>query len=262
MASSKKVRKHIVIPDTQVKPGVPTEHFDWIGEYIVEQNPDVVVHLGDHWDMPSLSSYDNRSGRKFEGRRYKDDIKAGNEAMQRLMSPIRYNNRKRKKKGPEFHFIIGNHEERIERAIEDDPHTLEGVIGYQDLDLRGWEVHPFLKVVEIDGVHYSHYFSSNNGRALGSKADTRLSQIGFSFTMGHQQGLQIANKHLANGKTLRGLIAGSCYLHDEDYMNPQGNRTHWRGIIVKHEVQDGQYCIMEVSLDYLSRKYTGKPLNE
>ena len=79
---------HLVIPDTQVKPGVPLDHLSWIGEYIVERKPDVVVHLGDHWDFPSLSAYD-RGKKAMEGRRYTDDVDAGNEGMNLLTTPIR-----------------------------------------------------------------------------------------------------------------------------------------------------------------------------
>ena len=51
----------------------------------------------------------------------------------------------------------------------------------------------------------------------------------------------------------------NCYLHDEDYMGDQGN-AYWRGILVKHEVRMGQYDLMEVSLDFLCRRFEGIPL--
>ena len=47
--------RHLVIPDTQCKPGHSFEHLEWAGQYAVKTKPDVIVHLGDHWDMPSLS---------------------------------------------------------------------------------------------------------------------------------------------------------------------------------------------------------------
>src|SRR5574337_871353 len=79
--------KHLIIPDTQVKPGVPLEHLAWAGEYAAQKRPDRIIHIGDHWDMSSLSSYD--VGRKaFEGRTYKADIEAGNEGMAMFMKPI------------------------------------------------------------------------------------------------------------------------------------------------------------------------------
>ena len=80
-------KRIIVVPDTQVKKGAPTAHLEHAGKYIAEKKPDIIVHLGDHWDMPSLSSYDK--GRKsFEGRRYTDDIQSGNDAMDILVAPI------------------------------------------------------------------------------------------------------------------------------------------------------------------------------
>lgn len=81
-------RKHGIIPDTQAKPGVPLNHMPWVGDYFAEKKPDVIVHVGDHWDMPSLSHYD-KGTMAAEGRAYMDDIKAGNMAMDLLMGPIR-----------------------------------------------------------------------------------------------------------------------------------------------------------------------------
>ena len=67
----------LLIPDTQVRPGVNTDHLGEMGEYIAEAQPDVIVHIGDHWDMPSLSSYDKGTA-KIEGRRVRTDIESGN----------------------------------------------------------------------------------------------------------------------------------------------------------------------------------------
>jgi hypothetical protein len=206
--------------------------------------------------MHSLSAYD-RGTVKAEGARYQDDIDSGLEGMQALLKPIwKYNQKQKdKKKGPykpRMVFLLGNHEERIHRHVNSNP-SLIGKLSYQDLRLEdyGWEVHDFLKPAEIDGVYYAHYFYNPfTGKPYGGKASTRLNNIGFSFTQGHQQGRDEAEKPLANGKTIRGLIVGSFYQHDEDYKGPQGN-THWRGCVMKHEVKDGNYCLMELSLDYL-----------
>lgn len=248
--ASIKSRSHLFIPDTQVKPGVPTAHLSWIGEYIVERKPDVVVHIGDHWDMPSLSSYEGRGTRKMEGKRYKQDIEAGNAAFRLLTNAAR-----RVKFHAEWNVFIGNHEDRITRAVNEDP-RLEGTIGLHDLDTKGWKVHDYLKPVFIDGICYSHYFyNPMSGNAFSGTVDNRLKQIGHSFSMGHQQTLLYGVRFVA-GRSQHGLVAGSCYLHDESYKGPQGN-AHWRGVIVKHEVKDGSYDPMFVSLDYLCRRFEG-----
>jgi hypothetical protein len=181
--------------------------------------------------------------------------------MEELHSPIwkLNSNRKKSKKRPykpRKIFLIGNHEQRIERATQKDP-LLEGTIGYMDFRLEdfGWEPHDFLKVVNIEEIYFSHYFHPpHNQNPYGGKASTKLSNIGFSFVMGHQQGLDVAIKHLSNGKTLRGLVAGSFYQHDEDYRSPQGNH-HWRGALMLHEVADGNYNLLEISLKYLLKEY-------
>ncbi len=248
----KRGRSHLVIPDPQLKPGVPNEQLEWAGRYAAEKKPDVIINLGDHWDMPSLSYYD-RGTMAMENRRYQDDVDAGNEGMRLFLNPIirAYN---RTGWWPELHLLRGNHEQRIERYVQANP-GLEGKVGYDDLDTEGWKVHDFLQPVEIDGVYYAHFFANPmTGRPYGGMCHTRLKNLGFSFTMGHQQVKDAAERYLANGKVIRGLICGAFYQHDEDYKGPQGN-NHWRGIILKHEVRDGNYDMMEVSLDFLRRRF-------
>lgn len=246
-------KKHCVIPDVQAKPGVPLEHLEWAGRYIAEKKPDVVVCIGDFADMSSLSSYD-KGKKAFEGRRYRFDIDSAKRAMDLLMAPIL----KESNYSPRLVLTLGNHEYRIVRATDNEP-LLDGTIGLEDLAYEqwGWEVIPFLKPIVIDEISYCHYFyHPNTGKPYaGLNLETRLKTIGMSFTMGHQQGLSIAIRDLANGKRQRGLVAGSFYQHDEEYRGYQGN-GHWRGIVMKHEVEQGNYDMMEVSLNYLRRRYS------
>lgn len=257
---------HFVIPDTQAKPDVPTSHLRWIGQYLVDQlagkDNVKVIHLGDHWDMPSLSSYD-KGKRAMEGRRYVADVHAGNEAWKILNAPLEAYNAQRaatkhKQWWPERHLLRGNHEDRINRAANDDA-QLDGLVTMDDLESPGWTVHDFLKPVCLDGVWYSHYWQARGaGRPLGGTARRRLDVLGHSFTQGHQQTYDPAVRYVA-GRQQRGLVAGACYLHDEDYLGHQGN-AHWRGLVVKHQVSEGEYDLMEISLDYLCRRYEGVPV--
>lgn len=253
--------RHFVIPDPQCKPKGKTNHLTAAGNYIAAKQPEKVILMGDHWDMPSFSSYD-KGKKRAEGQRYKADIKAGNEGMRALMAPIVESQDKQRRARtkvykPEMHFLIGNHEERIVRYCNENP-EMDGHLGYQDFNLKdyGWIVHPFLELVNLDGVSYSHYFyQPNTGRAYGGVAHTRLKTVGYSFTMGHQQGKDQAERYLTNGHVHRGLIVGSFYQHDEHYKGPQGNE-HWRGCIMKHQVDNGNYDIMELSLKYLIEKWS------
>lgn len=239
-------RRVLVIPDTQVKPGVPLEHMTWAGRYIASKRPDAIVHLGDHWDMPSLSTYD-KGKRCFEGRRYDADIKAGNEAMDLLTREYRnlpgY--------APEEHFLMGNHEQRIERATELQA-ELEGVISHKDLNLTGWVAHPFLSVLNLDGIKFSHYFTTGvMGRPVSSAAVLLRTAAG-SAVMGHVQKCDMAI-HEKTGAI--SLMAGVYYQHDEDYLGPQGNACR-RQLVMLNECRAGVFDPMFVSLDYLRHRYS------
>lgn len=249
---------HAVIPDTQVEPGRPTDHLLWISQYLKDRfhgKPLVVVHLGDHWNMGSLSSYDRGKG-AMEGRRYVADIESGNRAFEVLNSQI--------EDEPlwEKHFLFGNHEHRIARAVEDDI-RMDGLITLDHcVTPDDWRRHDFLAPVTIDGVTYAHYFyNPNTGRPYGGEnVELRLKTIGHSFVMGHQQGLKMGMRYV-NGRQQVGIVAGSCYQHEEDYLGPQGN-AHWRGMVMLNNVEDGSFDPMPVSLDYLCRRYEGHRLRD
>ena len=206
--------------------------------------------------MHSLSQYDKGTA-KGENADYQSDVDVGIKAMEMLLKPLQdYNRLKINKYKPRLVFLLGNHEQRIERYANSNP-ALRNKTTYEDLHLKdfGWEVHDFLSPVDIDGITYAHYFyNPNTGKPFCGKASTMLNNIGFSFTMGHQQGKDLAEKHLSNGRTIRGLVCGSFYQHQEDYKGPQGNH-HWRGCIMKHEVNKGNYSLMEISLSYFLNKY-------
>ena len=258
------MKTHLVIPDTQIKPGVLLNHLQALGEYILHKKPDVIVQLGDWADMHSLSSYD-RGTKAGEGSRYEHDIFVARKAMELLFKPLeRYNKRRRKNKkktyAPDLVLVLGNHENRINRHVNAYP-ILDGRLSVDDLGYKdfGWEVVDFLQTVERDGILYSHYFPRNaSGRIVQThrgapSARVQVQREGQSCTSGHLQGLDF---HIQQRGTRRdyGLIAGSFYMHEEDYLGPQGT-AYWRGVIMKHEVEDGGYDPMFVSMRYLLENY-------
>ncbi len=253
---------HLMIPDTQVKAGIDTAYLDHIGLYIADKKPEVIVHIGDHADMPSLSSYD-KGKKSAEGKRYHIDINSAIDGMRRILQPL-YNLQQselerygRVKYKPKMVFTLGNHEERIMRHADAHP-ELEGLIGYHNLRYEdfGWEVYDFLEPAIINGVVYCHYMANPmTGKPYGGTATNVLKNVGESFCMGHKQCLDVATRFLpASGKQQWAIIAGACYSHDEGYKGHQGN-NHWRGIVVKHNVKQGSFNPMFVDLDYLEKRY-------
>jgi len=258
-----KFKRIAVIPDLQIKPGSDLQHVDWIAQYIVEKKPDVIVDIGDFADMQSLSSYD--VGKKsFEGRRYKDDIDAGNQGLSQLNAPIdrevqRCKEGHRRRWNPRKIVTRGNHDwERIVRAVETD-RKLEGLISPKDLRYEdfGYEVFPFLKVVSVEDIAFCHFFCSGVMGLPITKASALLTKKHMSCIAGHQPGYDVATAHRADGKRITAIIAGSAYPEELPYLNAQTNQ-HWRGILMLNEVQDGTFDELKVSLNYLERRYGKK----
>jgi len=251
--------KILVIPDCQIKEGVPTEHLTWAGKAIVDYRPDVVVNIGDFADMPSLSTHDKIGSKYFEGKRYKTDVEVAKQAMGQLLKPLRDLQRtqketKHKVYKPRLVLTMGNHENRINRAVNNNP-MLEGVISADDLGYsKDWEVHEFLKPVFIGGVGFCHYWPVGAMGRPASSAAVIVNKLHMSCVAGHQQGKQVAYGKRADGTPICGIIAGSFYLHDEDYMDALSNR-HWRGLVVLNEVKDGGFDEMFLSMNYLGKKY-------
>lgn len=248
--------KHALIPDTQVRGGVPTTHLEAASNYLAEKKPDVIVHIGDHWDLPSLSGWDSVQKKVKDKIKYSSadgsgDIESGNEAFYLLNKAIK----KARNYKPRCVFTLGNHEQRIERFREEFPHIGDAV-SYDHLNFEGWKVAPYLKPIRIHGVHYAHFFHPHlSPRAIGGAVPNMLNKIGYSFTQGHRPGLEVGRKALTNGKVIRGVVAGSFYPTFEKYKGHQGNAAQWNGIIIKHEVKGGDYSLMEVSMKYLLENY-------
>lgn len=241
-------RMHLVIPDCQVKPGVSTDHLEWISNYILEKKPDVIINIGDFADMDSLNKYDKGTLRG-ENKRLISDLKAAKNAMGRLMNPILAC----KDYKPELHLTMGNHEDRLSRFANQNP-EFDQIIGvhmlrYQDW---GWTVHPFTKVCTVDGVEYAHYFiTGESGRPVTSAA-ALLRKRHRSAIMGHNQKTDIAFQPTTHQWA---IFCGLCALHDEPYLGPQGNFVR-RQILVLHEVEEGRFDPMFVSLRFLQKAYS------
>jgi hypothetical protein len=251
--------KILVIPDCQIKEGVAREHLKWAGEAICDYRPDVVVNLGDFADMPSLSTHDVKGSKYFEGLRYKKDVEVVKEAMQELLAPLRTLQKSQKESKhkvykPRMVMLMGNHENRIDRAINNNP-TLEGLVSTKDLNYeKDWEVHEFLHPVFINGVGFNHYWPVGAMGRPASTAAAIINKLHMSCVAGHQQGKQVAYGKRADGKSICAIIAGSYYLHDESYMDQLSNK-HWRGLVMLNEVDNGHFDEMFLSIEYLGKRY-------
>lgn len=256
---------HLVIPDCHVAPGVPNDRLELAGIFALDRRPDTVVCLGDFVDMPSLCSYDK--GKKiFEGRRYSEDILAARDALSRFDRPIRTYNEMRKRNGkaqykPRKVMLLGNHEDRIDRAIQAAPHQLENIISIDDLGYKewGWEVIPYLKPIKIDDIFYCHYMISGvKGEAISgfNIASNILAKHMASCTVGHIHLFDHSVRSAPDGRRFHGLSAG-CFIDDYtklEYADPM-SYLWWSGLTMCNDITQGDYDLEQISLKRLKRIY-------
>jgi len=76
---------------------------------------------------------------------------------------------------------------------------------------------------------------------------------------GHEQGRRYSDRPLPNGRTVHGIVVGSCYLGTEAYRGPQAV-NEWRGTVVLHDVKDGDCDPMFLRMRWLCKEYTGEPI--
>lgn len=257
----------LVIPDAHANPDYDNSRFDWLGEFIVDVMPDIILCLGDFADMPSLSSYD-KGTRGFEGRRYSRDLASCKDALERLFRPITlYNDQRSRNKKQQYRprtiMLGGNHEEgRINKVTQMHP-ELHETISVSDLDYGRFfhEYVPYKSISVIEGFAVSHYFVSGlMGRPIGGEraAHNLLTKQGMSCIAGHSHLLDMAVRTKADGQKIMGLVAG-CFVHQEmvEGWNANTAGMRWNGITLLEDVKDGwAEEVSFISQKTLERQYS------
>ena len=254
----------LAIPDSHARPGpdgAPPDNrrYEWLGRFAADHRPDVIVDLGDWWDLHALNTYDGKGSRGFQGASYWRDIDAGIDARLRFQAQIDNHNRSRRKSdryNPRKVFCLGNHENRITRFLNEEP-RFEGIVGLQDLQSKelGWEQIPFLQPVEIAGIAFAHYHVSGvRSMPVGGlhQAASLVHKQLKSCVMGHTH---TADFSIRGGPDhVFGLVVG-VYTEDRfDYAGP-ANDLWWRGACLLRNCRNGVYDLEMWSMDRIKALY-------
>lgn len=224
---------------------------------MIDEKPDIVVNLGDTLDFNSLSSYD-KGKRSFVGRSYRADIENHLDFQERVWAPVKA----RKKKMPETYFLVGNHEQRVERVLDLSP-ELVGTVGLPSLRLDDYYdvVVPYNGgtpgVIEVEGILFAHFFITGiSGRPIGGErpAHMLLNKTGASCVAGHSHLFDHAYQININGKVRTALINGTYNEAIPEWAGAIGRL--WRpGLSILHDVEDGNYDLEWVSMSRMEKIY-------
>lgn len=252
----------LVVPDPHAHPSFNNDRADWLGKFILDRKPDVVVNMGDTFDMPSLSSYDKGKA-SFHGNSYEKDINAGLDFLDRMWRPIR--NAKRKK--PYSVFLEGNHENRLKRVLESEPQLSGDRFGvsYANYQLRDYhnEVVYYKGqtpgIFTCEGFSFAHYVVSGvMGRALSSvhHAAALIDRLHSSCVVAHSHTVDYAVRNTVSGQTLTGIVAG-VYQDYESQWAGYVNQLWWPGLVYLHGAEDGAASVEFISLGKIRTEYGG-----
>ena len=251
----------VVYSCAHADPSVPNYRFDWLGAFLYDLRPDYVVDLGDGADMKSLNSYDTRNPQAIVSQSYEKDIEVYNDSQERIRAPFKRAKRKR----PRFIGLEGNHEHRIKKAIQHDP-RLEGSkygVSFGHLQTSYWfdEYHEYYNsapaLVDYDGVLYGHYVASGNyGSAMSTKHHgySLVEKLACSATVGHSHKFNYYHKADARPAPLNGLVVG-CFKGAKEAWAGQANAEWRKGLVVKRELENGNYDLEWVSMKRLQKEY-------
>jgi hypothetical protein len=251
----------LVFSCAHAAPEVNNKRFDWLGKFIYDLKPDMVIDLGDGADMASLNSYDKGRPQAIVAQNYEADINVYNDSQERLRHQFRYH----RKGKPTWIGFEGNHEHRIQTALSYDP-RLEGSkygISFSHLQTDKYfdEYHPYKNsapsIANYDGVDYAHYFAPGNSPSAMSgihHAYGLVSKRHVSSTCGHSHLRSMYMADMAGPNGVAGLVVG-CYKGKEESWAGQSNLGWWKGVVVKREVANGMYEPQFVSMKTLKEQY-------
>ena len=256
------IKRLLLIGDPHCSPDTDNRRFDWLGNMILETDPDMVVCIGDFADLNSLSSYD-KGKKTAELRRYRHDIRAVHDALSKINRPLEdYNSKKKnirkaQRPLPRKIMILGNHEQRIERATNMAP-ELTGTLDIEDLGYQqyGWQVVPFKQPIEIEGVYFCHYFPSGvkgeaiSGFNIGANV---ISKNLVSSVCGHSHLFDYAIRNRPDGSKVVGLCAG--WYGEQPTFSDATENLWWSGLNILHNVEQGSFDIEQISIERVKQSY-------
>lgn len=213
-----RIYRLLAIPDMQV-PFHDRRALASVEKYMADERWDEVVYMGDFLDMYPLASFNRNAMRKVEGKTVLKEYQAGNEILDRHERIVRKRNPHAK-----FTYLVGNHEDRVRRYVDEFP-QLAGIIDLEaGLRLRERKYgvvwcYPKGDVHQVGDAFFHHglYTGSNPAKKM-------VDNYGVNMFFGHVHSMETHGKVLwGRGKAIVGQSLGCLCRYDLDYVghNPK-----------------------------------------
>lgn len=247
--------KILIIGDAHITEQDNLNRFRGMEKIIKKHKPNKIVIIGDFLTMDCLSAWDKNKKKVMEGKRFKNEIDKGNEALTLIQSFFT----------GEIIYIEGNHEDRVERYLDVNP-TFDGVVNIPiqlKLEERKIRWIKFKGFYNINGISFTHIPISGNGRPISGTNMTKkaLSMFSNSVVFGHTHSLKIDHETRHNSGMNKALNVGCFFEEDHDYT--EGTvQDHWKGLILLETNKPNDFDFTTISMDTVMKdqeKTTPKP---
>jgi hypothetical protein len=206
--------------------------------------PDCIIIGGDFISCSSLSHWDRNKRMLMEGRRYRADIDTANKALNLMFQDLaklqtRQKRNKKKVYRPTIVYLIGNHEEWVDKYLETHP-ELEGTIGVEkDLHLKRRGILYKEKHI-VDNVLFQHAMIGNNGVAIACKHTPKkaLEMSSMNTITYHTHKLELMGESDHPSGVVRTALTGGCFFEGIPKYIPKALPPYWRGVQIVHTLSE------------------------
>ena len=213
----------LVIYDMHDHPEDDFKRQEALGNLILEERPRSFIMGGDGSRHDAFSTYD-----KYKQWTAQEEIHAWHHSLELMFSPLRVWNEQRRKNRHKQHpmrsvLTLGNHEDRMWRALAEDPYGFGSLIDFDHITGQGKffdEVYEFGDVVDVNGIFYTHAPRNKMNRVMAQSTAAKQS-----------------NKHLIYGHTHTGGVINTPIIGPTN-----GARTTMIAPAFMNEGQKEPYC--------------------
>lgn len=237
----------LIIPDCH-HPSVDTKAWDLVLKVGLNERIDTLVIIGDFGDFAAVTSH--AKNHRQRATMLCEELFACNAALAQL-DEIKATTRI---------FVMGNHEDRLSRYINERCPELHGMHGTNietalQLKDRGYKVVPYRSHMFHEGVYYTH----DTGTAGLNAHRTSLQRYQRDVVIGHTHRIGFETKRTITGLPITGYMCG--WLGDADkcagYMHAASSATDWChgfGMVYTHDnrshiqpvvIQEDYSCVVQ-----------------
>lgn len=160
------LRRVVAIGDAHDEYGRCKRRFKWLGQFAADEDPDVIIQIGDWAGLKSLSAHEGRGSKTDrEAPTYTQDLESLEESLELFDAGCP------RSLGIPRHITLGNHEHRAWRAFENDPRYMSDAPDRLEMlfQNRDWQVTRYMEWFFYRGVGFTHIPTNRMGRAVGGK---------------------------------------------------------------------------------------------